>query len=73
MWLVPVGENNYIIKNGYNGFLAANDDEWVENFEKLIIDTTLRKNLGKNAYNFVYENYSLNVVVKKFIEMIEIL
>jgi len=67
----PVGENNFVIKNEYNGFLASNDSEWTENLEKLILNKTLRKKLGDNAYDFVKENYSLEIVAKKFIEMIE--
>ena len=63
-----VGENNYVIKNGYNGFLAHNKNEWINNLEKLILNSVLRKKIGKNACNFVKDNYSLKIVVKKFIE-----
>jgi glycosyltransferase involved in cell wall biosynthesis len=67
----PVGENKYVIKNGYNGFLALEDQGWIDNLEKLIIDNIMRKKIGKNAHEFVKENYSLKVVVKQFIDIIE--
>ncbi len=37
------------IDNGTDGFLAANEDEWFEKLEKLIVDEGLRQSMGKEA------------------------
>lgn len=66
-----VGENNYAIKNGYNGFLASTSEEWTKYLEKLILDDNLRKKMGNNGRNFVEENYSLKVVVDKMTKIME--
>lgn len=65
-----VGENNYAIKHGYNGFLAGNEDEWVEYLEKLILDRNLRKKIGKKGRKIVEKRYSLEVVGKDMAKII---
>ena len=42
-----------VVKDGYNGFLAGNDDEWFEKIEKLILDKELRRYIRKNALDNV--------------------
>ncbi|MEN6294149.1 MAG: glycosyltransferase family 4 protein [Methanobacterium sp.] len=65
-----VGENNHAIIDGYNGFLAHNTTDWVENIEKLIIDINLRRLIGKNGRKFVEDNYSKKVITERFINVI---
>lgn len=65
----PVGENNYAIKNGFNGFLAFNTTEWVNYMELLILDENLRNKIGGNGCKFVAENYSLKVIVKNLLNI----
>ncbi|MBF4475247.1 glycosyltransferase family 4 protein [Methanobacterium formicicum] len=64
-----VGENNYVIKNSFNGFLVSDTEEWVKVLEKLIHDTNLRKVIGSNGIETVKEKYSLDVVTLKFLEI----
>ena len=61
----PVGENKYVIINSYNGFLAANDNEWIEYLEKLIINESLRNTMGQNGQKFVMDNYSVAAITNK--------
>lgn len=66
-----VGENKYAIKEGYNGFLASNEKEWIEKLEALILDRNLRKEMGKKGRIIVEKRYSLQVVgntLKKILE-----
>lgn len=55
----PVGVNAEIIKDGTNGFLADNDDEWVTKLSLLIESAELRKKLGENGRKTVEEKYSV--------------
>lgn len=66
-----VGENNYVIKNGFNGYLSSNTIEWVENIEKLISNKNIREKMGKNGRKFVKNNYSLNVIAEKIVQIAE--
>ena len=56
--------NNGIVKDGYNGFLAGNDDEWFEKIEKLILDKELRRYIRKNALDNVLSDYKIEDGVK---------
>ena len=55
-----VGVNKVIIKDGVNGFLASEIDEWVSKISKLIEDKDLRMKMGKAGRVTVLENYSVD-------------
>lgn len=48
---------NNVVTDGIDGFLAANDDEWIKKIEMLILDNDLRKNMRNNALNKVLRDY----------------
>ena len=50
---------NNVIEDGVNGFLASNDDEWVEKVEKLILDKSLREKIHQNALKVVLSDYKI--------------
>jgi len=54
-----VGENRYIIKDGYNGRLCASKEEWVIALEELIEKEELRKTFGQRGHQSVIDKYSL--------------
>lgn len=47
------------ITDGVNGMLIKDNSEWEEKIEKLIQDKTLRRQMGKNAREYVLSNYSI--------------
>lgn len=55
----PVGVNSTIIQDGENGFLAVEEDEWVQKISLLVDDAVLRKKLGAAARQTVIEKYSV--------------
>lgn len=55
----PVGVNSTIIQNGENGFLAVEEDEWVEKLSLLIESKELRLKLGNAARQTVLDKYSV--------------
>jgi len=67
----PVGENNFVIKHGYNGFLAKNEKEWVDCLERLILDKQLAMKIGVQGRKFVEQSYSLPKIADKLIDIIE--
>lgn len=54
----PVGVNNDIIDHGVNGFLADEEDQWVQILSMLIDDPELRKTMGGKGRKTVEEKYS---------------
>ncbi|MFA0961292.1 glycosyltransferase family 4 protein [Roseivirga sp. BDSF3-8] len=71
----PVGVNREIIQDGFNGFLADGEDEWVTKMVMLAEDMTLRKSMGTRARQTVEEKYSTesqkSVYVKLLRELAE--
>lgn len=57
--MADVGVNNDIIQNGINGFLANNEQEWIEKLSLLIENKELRTNMGKAGRQTVLDNYSV--------------
>ena len=55
----PVGVNTEIIQDGENGFLAYNEDQWVEKLSQLIESAQLRKDLGSKGRQTVIMKYSV--------------
>lgn len=65
-----VGMNSEIIRDGDNGFLAINNDEWVRKLSLLIDNAELRLSIGQAGRKTVEEKYSLKVNALKFIDML---
>ena len=67
-----VGDNNQLIREGFNGFLApvkSIKDISARLFE-LIQDNTKRAEMGANSYNLLKENYSIEVFKQNYIELL---
>ena len=63
----PVGVNSEIINDGKNGFLASDNNEWVDKISLLINDENLRRSIGFEARKTVEEEYSVNANKKKYL------
>ncbi|HEY9003796.1 MAG TPA: glycosyltransferase family 4 protein [Mucilaginibacter sp.] len=64
-----IGPNYKVIKDGYNGFLVKDEQEWIEKLELLIKDSQLRKQMGYNSRKFAEENLSVEVYAPKYLEV----
>ncbi len=62
----PVGMNNEIVIEGYNGFLAQSQDEWIGAIQKLLDNSLLREKLGQNGRNTVESKFSLKGIAPLF-------
>lgn len=47
-----------LIKEGDNGFVASNDEDWVTKANQLIENMTLRRDMGNAAMKIAWENFS---------------
>ena len=64
------GINDFITIHNKNSMVFENMDQMTEQITKLYSDKNLRNNLGKNAYSFIHENCSFDIVFKKLKESI---
>lgn len=54
----PVGANEDVIRHGENGFLARDDDEWLDALNRVFEDPALAAALGQRARDDVENRYS---------------
>ncbi|MCX6766070.1 MAG: glycosyltransferase family 4 protein [Candidatus Moranbacteria bacterium] len=61
------------IKDGQNGFLVEPYDiqGYVDKINKLLADESFRKNFGVRARQFVIDNYSWDIISRKYLEEIK--
>jgi len=57
----PVGVNTEIIRDGKNGFLARNEEEWIKKLSLLLRDEESRRQMGKAGRRTVQTRYSLRL------------
>ena len=65
----PVGVNSEIITDGENGFLADNEQEWLEKISRLIDSKELREKMGKKARKTVEDNYSVHSQKENYLHL----
>jgi glycosyltransferase involved in cell wall biosynthesis len=61
-----------VVDNGVNGFLADNEDEWVELLIKLIDDVELRRQTGMAGREKVVNEFSIIANIKKYLDAFEV-
>lgn len=59
------------IEHGKTGFLAKEKEDWIKYLSDLITSEELRKHVGDMAYRNVRENYNIEKVSKKYLEILE--
>ena len=68
-----LGAAPYLIKQGYNGYLYKDGREEMlfQTVEKLVKDSALRKQLGRNAYRTITEVWNAENAAKNLMKLIE--
>lgn len=54
----PVGLNAQLVKDGWNGYLASEPEDWARAIATLVNDCHMRKRLGANAFATIDKGYS---------------
>jgi glycosyltransferase involved in cell wall biosynthesis len=67
----PVGEQKYVVRQGVNGFLAKNEEEWYTYLKILIEDEHLREKMGKEGRKIAEKELSLEVNGSRLYKVIE--
>lgn len=61
-----IGSVPYMIKDGENGIIYNSYSNFVENVEKIIIDTERKKEIAINAYNTIINEWNASVAATRF-------
>jgi len=67
----PVGFNNDVVKDGINGFLASEPQDWIAAIEKLMDSIELRKKLGFNGRRMVESDFCFDAVKIKLLDILQ--
>ena len=72
---IPTVATNYgniknIITNNLNGYLVNNREEWIRKLTKLCDDVDLRNYVGNNGRKHIEKFYSVDVISKKYLNVI---
>jgi glycosyltransferase involved in cell wall biosynthesis len=67
----PVGLSSEVIEHGRTGFLAASEHEWLETLDRLLTDPALAQRVGEAGRAAVVARYSLPVVSRRLVEILE--
>lgn len=65
-----IGNIKNIIVHMKNGFLVNSNQEWIEYLIRLIDDYNLRTSIGRKAINTVHQDYSVDVLSKKYLNVL---
>ncbi len=65
----PIIPYKECIKDGHNGFIASNTDEWYEKLSLLIRDAELRQKMGENAYKEIVPKYYIENNIDEIIDL----
>ena len=60
--------NTSVIKDGYNGLIFKNKNEFYEKAERLVFSKRLRERLGKHAKSFIRKNFHYKDEIKGYIQ-----
>lgn len=66
-----IGEIEYIVQDGLDGFLASNKEEFIDKMDRLAKNAELRFQMGIKAREKVIKEYSLNVLVERLNKIIQ--
>lgn len=63
------GTNYRVMQDGIQGFMAANDEQWVQSLVRLVDDVDLRKRMGLAGRRTVEELFSVKANFPKYLQV----
>lgn len=67
----PVGVNNSIVQHTQNGFIAHNNQDWLNYLSQLIQSAELRNKLGEAGRQTVVERFSKQSQIDNFLYLFQ--
>jgi glycosyltransferase involved in cell wall biosynthesis len=66
-----IGANNEIIIHGKTGYLCRDENDWYQSLRKLIMEKTVREEMGRQAREHIKANYSLSLWAPRLLQQLE--
>jgi len=66
----PIGANREAVIDGYNGFHAAQLQDWEHGLERLIVSPELRARFGANGHEHVIRRYSMSAYRTRYLALL---
>jgi glycosyltransferase involved in cell wall biosynthesis len=66
----PVGVNKELVRNGWNGFLAKEKEDWVQALNVLYENASQREEMGKAGRALVEEKFCLQVTAPRLLSLL---
>jgi len=63
----PVGINMEFVRQGEDGYLASNLEEWEEYLSQMLDDSLLRKRMGEKGYEYLSQNHTQEIFAMKYL------
>jgi glycosyltransferase involved in cell wall biosynthesis len=63
--------NREVLRHGATGYLPANEGEWVEVVDRLLLDSGLRNEIGMAGRRTVESTYSLESMEKRLLAALD--
>ena len=67
----PIGVNEVIVEDGVSGYLAKDQDGWLDAFRSLASDSSARQILGSRGRQLVEERYCLQVIAPRLAKLLK--
>ncbi len=66
----PVGINKDVVREGFNGYFASSQEEWIEKLSLLVEDREKQKIMGLNGRETVFQSFSLAACAPIFYDVL---
>jgi len=67
----PRSEQQYIIEDGVNGFLAEDEQQWYDKLRYLLVNPVERQRMGREAIKTIEMKYSMPIYIEKLIKVLK--
>ena len=67
-----VGENKVVIKDGYDGFLPKNSEEWASSIENIYLNPLLKNKIASRGSKKIKEFYSYESTIPKILGIVKL-
>ncbi len=65
----PIGVNTEIVEEGVNGYLARNDEQWIEKLSALIENAEMRQQMGREGRKKIETMYSTAAWKARYLDL----
>ena len=66
-----LGENRQLIRDGHNGLLAANGQQWLEKLDSLVTHPDERRRLAEAGLRTIRESFTTEICYRQLVQALQ--